>query len=106
MMFAGRPHDCLPSVDTLFFAVLPGYPAAARHDMEQLPQACRMTAEDTPWSYLRYVHPEFVAGREPRGLSHVHGITAVLRYLPSIQGDPFHAERLCSARGARPQSAR
>jgi hypothetical protein len=63
--------------------------------MEQLPEARRMTPEDTSGSYLRNVYPEFVADSKPRGLSHVHGATAVLRYLPSIQGDPFHAERLC-----------
>jgi len=28
-MFAGRPYDCLPSVNRLFFAILPGSHAAA-----------------------------------------------------------------------------
>jgi hypothetical protein len=97
-MLAGRPHDGLPGVDGLFFAVLAGHPATAPHDMEQLPQARRMAAEDASWAHLRNVHPELGAGSEPRRLSHVHGMTPVLRYLSGIQGDPFHAERLCALR--------
>ena len=93
-MFAGRPHDCLPGVDALYFAILPGHPAAARDDMKQLPQARRMAAEDTARSYLRDVDPEFVAGSDARSLSHVHGTTAMLSNLPGIEGNPFHGQRL------------
>jgi hypothetical protein len=101
MMFARRPHDGLPGVDGLHLAVLAGHPAPSRHDMEQLPKARRMPAKDTSWPYMRNVYPEFGARSEPRRLSHVHGVTAVLRNLSSIQGDPFHAERLSGHPGAR-----